>query len=200
MEKTKTKKIYYAILFSIIAVLIASVSFFAYFTDNVNTDASVTVGNVGIELHEDFPETDEYGATTTTKTFWGVSTGSMDEYVRAQIITNVQVKDDTTGKWATTALISSDDIGYDISGTTLNNWVKGDNDYYYHKKVVKPSSSTEKFYLTNIKSKVPLPDELKGKHVRINMTVAIECAQASNDNWKLVWGINSLPSGVESHK
>lgn len=208
------KKTYLLLIMTIllgVSVYFAASGVFAYLSNTSGSEITVTAGNVGVKLIEDFPETRrETGVENhKEKTFWGAATGTKDSIVRALIVPTVEYKDKKTGEWITYGGKSiSEDVDYKITDNTKSSWTKPEGSlYWYYNKVIKGSENsgaevnkewtnsdemTSKFEIRDIKldlNKSDLPEDLKEADFRLNMLVKIESSQSSNglavDNWGL---------------
>ena len=196
-----------------LSLIAVGVGAFAYFTAAKEDDKSVTAGTVSIELKEIFPsDGGEFGENTTSKTFWGVATGSKKSIARASIFVSIEYKNGNN--WEVLGSIPSNAVTYDISANTLTNWKLGTDGYYYYQKVLEGNENgtasdtyaannytTTQFELTNVKiSEAYAETAAAYDNVRINMLVTMETCQATNKAYTLSWpncDTSVLPEGVK---
>lgn len=202
MKKSKLKIIIASVAVGLVAI-VGTLTFNAIFQSNQKADTSVTTGIVNVDLKETFPEADEFGAPMdSVKTIWGENTGTQKAYVRVKLFPVVEVYDDIYETWNTYGAVSTSFIKYDLN---LNDsWIYDETtDYYYYKEILDPSTSTQQMIVENLR--IEAPNIIQSKYIdgytlRINLLVQLESCQASNELYKLNWGIDSLPSGVESYR
>lgn len=194
-----------------ICVYFAASGVFSYLSNTSGSEITITAGNVGVALVEDFPENvSETGVENhNEKTFWGAATGTKDSVVRALIIPMIEYKDKKTGEWVTYGgKYLTEGVDYKITDSTKSSWTKPEGStYWYYNKVVKGNankdanigkewkndeSMTSKFEIRDVKlelNKSDLPEDLQDAAFRLNMLVKIESSQSSNglviDNWGL---------------
>lgn len=209
----KRNKLLTAIIAGCLSLAIVGVGTFAYFTTNKADTNTMTSGSVSIELKEDFPEHDEYGADTTSKTFWGVATGSKKSIARASIFVSVEYKNPESGAWEVLGSIPSNAVTFDISDATRASWLEGNDGYWYYQTVLEGNPdgtasdtyvandyTTSKFEITNVAISGDEYLEIASQYTtRINMLVTIETCQATNGAYTLSWencDTSKLPAGV----
>ena len=187
-----------AIVIGLVFCILTPVTF-AYFSAASNDSAHAQTATVNVAMHENFPQTDEFGAPlSTVKTVYGENTGSSMAYVRALIIpapeyryVGIDSSNNPIDEWRPLALPLSA-LQINVSST---DWV-ADGDYLYYSKILNPQEVT-----TSLKVSVQLkdPSALPAKtDVRLNLRVELQSAQASNNAYATVFGINQLPAGVET--
>ncbi|MCL2341998.1 MAG: SipW-dependent-type signal peptide-containing protein [Firmicutes bacterium] len=162
---------------------------YAYFTDVASVTAPITTGYAAAEPDEDSPfdaAVAAEGANTDVKTFRAVSTGNINEYVRAKIITSVEYYNTADSAWEV-ANIPQTNISLAISGA---DWIEQDG-YYYYDKILAPdeTSSSCTVKVTDVK----VPQAISTAKIRVKMRVMLEAAQSDYDLWKGIFGITSLP-------
>jgi hypothetical protein len=214
MKENSNKKIskkpiiYIAALATIlIAVALAIGVGYALFKDKDSGSLNLTVGEVEVTLTEDQDweqNDDEYGLEKYTKVVKGVASNtSRPAYVRIKAIPIVQYYEEietatsaepsqgegneTTGKWVTAA-VPQDEFVVNISGT---NWVKSGDYWYYTSPIEQGEQTTDLNVAWQIVEIVS--DLAKKDHLRTDVRVVLEYAQAENDVWKTVFQINQLP-------
>jgi len=181
------------------ALLIAG-TVYAFFTTVAPTQvATAKTGLVHVELREDFPTTDAFGAPIdTVKTFTGENTGDSMAYVRARVFASPEyhfIGQDASGhtvdEWRPLALPASD---FTIT-VTAPDWTDKDGFLYYN-KILQPTDSTSVVTATlQLRDPSVLPE---GMDIRLNMQVTLESSQATNNAYQTLFGISSMPAGVET--
>lgn len=185
----------------IVSVIIITSIVWALFTAKQTDNAQVKIGDIEVELIEDWPDdVPEYGIERNQKKVWGKSVGDKRAYVRMRFIPVVQYlyeeKDDDdnviVSEWRT-ASISQDDVKVKVSNA--EDWALKDN-YYYYKQILEPGETTSKIDLEW--EIYEMPSEVASyENVRTDVRVILEYAQTTNDAWKEIFQIESLPDGVE---
>lgn len=192
---------------SSLAVLatIATATFFAIFQSGQKTETSLTTGVINVDLVESFKGSngdkdygtnpDKDGLENATKVITGVNTGTQPAYVRVKIFPQVESLNELN-KWTVDGAVSTNYVKYNQSN---DGWVDGGDGYWYYTKKLPAGETTPAITITNLE--LDLPDVIAnlndGKTFRVNMLVELEATQASNDLYKLNWGIDKLPSSVE---
>ena len=192
---------------SSLAVLatIATATFFAIFQSGQKTETSLTTGVINVDLVESFKGSngdkdygtnpDKDGLENATKVITGVNTGTQPAYVRVKIFPQVESLNELN-KWTVDGAVSTNYVKYNQSN---DGWVDGGDGYWYYTKKLPAGETTPAITITNLE--LDLPDVIAnlndGKTFRVNMLVELEATQASNDLYKLNWGIDRLPSSVE---
>ena len=205
------KLIIIGILIAILAILVPVG--YSLFSDTDNKDTNARLGEIEVELIEDWPKpgdeytppTDpenpnpvpetynEYGIKKYSKQIHGHSRAELDSYVRVRCIPIIEYKNPSTEEWITVP-VTQDNIIVNITGDT---WVNEGN-YWYYTKVLKENENTDNM---NISWEVAqVPSEIAEYPIRTNVKVLLEYSQASNDAWKNIFQINELPEGVEEYQ
>lgn len=209
-KTSKKPLIYMVVLVAILLVVAIAIGVgYGLFKDKDSGSLNLTVGDVEVTLTED-PEwqqnDDEYGIEKYTKVVKGIASNtSRPAYVRIKAIPIVQYYEEevptatgdapvatgsepqTTGNWVTAA-VAQDEFVVNISG---ENWVKA-GDYWYY---TSPISQGEQTSDLNIRWQIVelVSDLAKKEHLRTDVRVVLEYAQAENDVWKTVFKIDQLP-------
>lgn len=192
---------------SSLAVLatIATATFFAIFQSGQKTETSLTTGVINVDLVESFTGSngdkdygtnpDKDGLENATKVITGVNTGTQPAYVRVKIFPQVESLN-TDDEWEVDGAVATNYVKYDQSN---DGWVDGGDGYWYYTKKLPAGETTPAITITNLR--LDMPDVIASinnwKTFRVNMLVELEATQASNDLYKLNWGIDKLPSSVE---
>lgn len=210
-QKYKNKKLIIVLMLLALSVCFVFATTFSYMFDQKESIMTITTGDVGIKLEEDFPENvPETGATDINKKiFWGVANGSKDTVVRTSITPMIEYRLKNSTDWISYGGQSMQDgIDYKISDATKQNWTKSkDSDYWYYNKVLFGNNTgkqidgkvwennnlfTSKFEINDINLEIKkdeLPEELKDADFRLNLLVNIENSQYSHNmaikNWNL---------------
>lgn len=192
MENKKNIKLIIILVLLAMFIILIPIGY-ALFSDTKQEEGIINVAKIEVVLEED-PEweenEDEYGIKKYTKAVKGVSKAEQDAYVRIKCIPIVQYYDEETSEWIT-ASVSQNDILLNINS---EDWVYS-NGYWYYKKVLKGYEETG---ILNINWQVlEVPTEISTKQLRTDVRVILEYAQASNNMWKEIFGIENLPNEVE---
>lgn len=184
----------------LVIIIIVSISL-ALFTSKKQETAKIKIGEIQVDLIEDWDEEDvsEVGIKKYTKKVYGKNVKEKDAYVRIRVIPIVQYLYEETSEngeaiheWRTIALSQSN-----IKITVTNNekWSK-QGEYYYYNEILKSGESTSEL---NIKWDIyELPSEYaKYENVRCDVKVLLEYSQVSNDAWKKIFQIENLPERVQ---
>jgi hypothetical protein len=215
----KNSKLLLLITLLIVLVILIPIGY-ALFSHTKTDEEETHIGDIEVVLHEDWPElggtyetTDattgdpvtetytEYGISKKTKRIYGESIKELNSYVRVRLIPIVEyyVTDGTSteGEWIT-APVSQDKFVINVTG---DSWTKS-GDYWYYKNVLKGHINEEGPYDTDTMDiswqVAEIPSELGAYPIRTNVRVLLEYAQASNDMWKDLFRIDSLPNGVQT--
>ena len=140
----------------------------AYLADRDEAVNELNIGNVDITVDEDFPLPEGIEAGDTFKKEVSVgNAGLCDCYVRASIL----YSNDDFGKYLT--------MDYDT-----NNWIKGDDGYWYYKSIVPVGGDT-----TQLITEVKLADNTPGEAISdLDIIVYCEAWQSEGfDNYKEAW-------------
>lgn len=184
---------------------IATATFFAIFQSGQKTETSLTTGVINVDLVESFTGSngdkdygtnpDKDGLENATKVITGVNTGTQPAYVRVKIFPQVESLN-TDDEWEVDGAVATNYVKYDQSN---DGWVDGGDGYWYYTKKLPAGETTPPITITNLR--LDMPDVIASinnwKTFRVNMLVELEATQASNDLYKLNWGIDKLPSSVE---
>ncbi|MBR2241569.1 MAG: hypothetical protein IJ890_09410 [Clostridia bacterium] len=209
-SKTKIKNIFSNKKMIIVMVLLALLVIlipigYALFSHTKNDETSTKIGTIKVDLVEDWPKPgdtvttgdgeetyDEFGITRKTKKIYGKSVGDMNAYVRVRLIPIIEFNTaaDGSGEWRV-APVAQENIVVSVSG---NDWVKS-GEYWYYKNILEGGENTSDMDISWQVSE--LPSELAENPVRTNVRVILEYAQTTNDMWKDLFQIESLPQGVE---
>lgn len=193
---------------SSLAVLaaIATATFFAIFQSGQKTETSLTTGVINVELVETFKGSngdenegtnpDGEGLEDATKVITGVNTGTQPAYVRVKIFPQVEYKDKDEEKWFVDGAIATNYVVYNQEN---DGWVDGGDGYWYYTKKLPAGETTSAITITDLRLEMPdvIADLNKNKTLRVNMLVELEATQASNELYKINWGIDKLPTSVE---
>lgn len=192
--KIPTKSIIIFIALLILFITLVGIGF-ALFSDKDNASLNVAVGKVNVTLTEDTEwqnNQDEYGIEKYEKNVKGVAAqDSKPAYVRVKAIPIVQYYEipngAETGEWIT-ASVPQENVLILFQGT---DWVH-DGEYWYYTKTIANEEQTSNL---NIRWQIlQLDSELSVKdHIRTDVRVILEYAQAENDVWKNVFNIQQLP-------
>lgn len=203
----KVNKILFIVFITLLGATLILTTVWALFSARKTANSDIRIGKIDVELQEDWPNQgdpvdpatpgelyDEFGIKKYAKVVKGHSLGDLPAYVRIRCIPIVQyyyVEDEATeGEWIT-APISQEDIVVSINGT---DWVNS-GDYYYYKKILEGFGTTGDL---NIGWEiVEVPSEIKQYRIRADVRVILEYSQTTNDAWKEIFQINTLPEGVE---
>lgn len=181
MEKVKTRK---RISGSTIAIIVLSVMLIgsiavgvtlAYFSANANAAGNVTLGDpVNINITQG-------GSAVTTLTF---GDNALPGHVYDQSI-GISVPADTSDALlrAKLTITNTDGATANVEATTVNTWVKGDDDYYYYNGVASANASID--FVTQVKIPTSLTSEDANK--TFNIAVVVEAIQEANNAARDVW-------------
>ena len=172
------------IIISIVALLALLVvgGTMAWFTSNPEeVENTFKAGTVKIEVNEHgFQDIIDWNpGDTTTKEVSVKSKGSKKTYVRVQL----------TPVWEGNLSIDNVVLNWDEE-----NWVYSDG-WFYYKKILAGGAETEKLLNSVTLKGFETGDKYQGK--TLTVTVKAEAVQASNNAYKDVWELDSLPEGVE---
>lgn len=205
MKETQesSKKINRILIIILIMLLLLTVITYiavSLFSDSKTDNTEIRIGKLEVQLKEDWPEQgegdyDEFGIKKYEKVVKGESVGDLPSYVRIKCVPIVQYyyveEGQTEGKWIT-ADVPQENIVLWISGS---NWIR-EGEYYYYTKIVEGYAETQDL---NISWQIAeIPSEIEKYDIRVDVRVILEYAQTTNDRWKEVFKIDSLPEGVEA--
>lgn len=212
----KNPKLILLITLFIILVLLIPVGY-SLFSHTKTDEKETHIGEIEVELVEDWPEiggtyktTDatgtlveeeytQFGISKKTKRIHGHSVKELNSYVRVRLIPVVEyyLPNGESGEWIT-APVSQDEFVINVTGDT---WTKS-GDYWYYTKILKGHSNLEGPYDTDVMDiswqVADIPSEFASYQIRTNVRVLLEYAQTTNDMWKELFNINSLPQGVQT--
>lgn len=164
----------------LIVLLISSVSY-AWFTSNTDILNKFEMGTVNVEVlepgFEDFEGAEEL--VTYSKNVKVRSLGSKKTYVRVRLVPY----------WSDQSLPVSN-VRFNLASNS--DWEYEDG-YYYFKYYLEKGDITS--LLLNSIEFTELGPEYEGK--RFSLKVVAEGVQISNDGWKKVWNLSSLPFTLE---
>lgn len=210
MDKQKvfsSRNIKFIVLVLLLIALIVLIPIgYALFSDKDKANNGTEIGRIDVQLKEDWPEPetidpdtgeeyDQYGLTRTSKKIWGHSVGNLPAYVRVRIIPIAEYntdKENGQGEWVT-APVPQEDIIITVDGKDINNvdrWVQS-GDYWYYNDILPAGQDTPKMSISWEYDEFPA--EFAGYKLRTNVKVILEYAQTTNDMWKEIFKINSLP-------
>ncbi|MCF6465841.1 TasA family protein [Clostridium sp. Cult2] len=170
------------IISSIIALsVLLIVGTMAWFSDTKVATNLFTAGTVEIEVNEHgFEDLDNINpGDEKTKNVSVKSIGTKRSYVRVALIP----------QWNPINL-STDVV---ILNTNEDDWVY-ENGWYYYKYILEQGEETS-LLLESVTFASDIGNEYQG--ATFTITVKAEAVQASHEAYKDVWGIDSLPTGVE---
>ncbi|WP_130806324.1 BsaA family SipW-dependent biofilm matrix protein [Senegalia massiliensis] len=173
------------ITLSLVAIAILAIGgTMAWFTSTPEAiDNTFKAGTVDIEVNENGFEniTNWNPGDETNKDVTVISKGTKKTYVRVQL----------TPTWSNE--MSIDNVELMINS---NDWILHDG-WYYYKYILEENEETSKLL-----DSVKLLGEETGNDYQgatFTLNVKAESVQASNDAYKDVWGLTSLPSGLEEY-
>lgn len=181
MEKIKAKRRISASTVAIIVLsilLIASIAVgvtLAYFSSSTAVAGNVTLGDpVNINITQG-------GASVTSLTF---SNDALPGHVYDQVI-GVSVPESTSDALlrAKLTISNTDGATINIEATTVQAWVKGDDEYYYYNGVASAGDAID--FVTAITIPTGLTNEDANK--TFNIDVSVEAIQEANNAARAVW-------------
>ena len=181
MEKTKTKRkiststIVIAILSVLLVATVAVGITLAYFTANATVTGNITLGDpVTISITQG-------GASASSLTFAG---DALPGTVYDQSI-GVQAPADMTEALmrAKLTITNSDGATTNVEATTTNNWVTGEDTYYYYNGSITANQSID--FITALTIPTSLTNEDANKTFTIE--VVVETIQKANNAANSVW-------------
>lgn len=181
MAVTKTKKRASTSTIAIVilsVLLVASVAIgitLAYFTANATVTGNITLGDpVTISITQG-------GASVTSLTFDG---NALPGTVYSQPIGVTAPADMTEALMrAKLTITNTDGATTNVSATTTNSWVEGDDDYYYYNGSINANDSVE--FITSITVPTSLTNADANKTYSID--VVVETIQKANNAANSVW-------------
>jgi len=159
-------------------MLVASIAVgvtLAYFTDDANV-----VGNVGLGDPVNINIT-QGGSSVTSLTF---SDDALPGHVYDQVI-GVSIPDATSDALlrAKLTITNTDGAAENVEATTVDTWIKGDDDYYYYNGVASANDSIA--FVTAVTIPTSLTNEDANK--TFNIDVSVEAIQEANNAARAVW-------------
>ena len=147
----------------------------AFFTGNANVEGTITLGNpVNITITQG-------GASAETLTFTGTAMpGTV--YDQAIAIKQPDSTSDSVVR-AKLTLTNTGSASVNVTATTAENWVEGDDDYYYYQGVVRAGESHD--FVTSITVPTSLTNADANKTYTIS--IVVEAIQHANGAANEVW-------------
>lgn len=159
-------------------MLIASIAVgvtLAYFAADANVVGNVTLGDpVNINITQG-------GSTVTSLTF---SNDALPGHVYDQVI-GVSIPADTSDALLRAKLTISNTEGatLNVEATTVNTWVKGDDDYYYYNGIASAGDAIDFVTAVTIPTGLTNADANK----TFNIDISVEAIQEANNAARAVW-------------
>ncbi len=154
----------------------------AYFSDSAAVSPDITAGTVVIELRETFTSPNNWQAgETTSKQIYIDNTGNKRAYVRVRV----------AGVWQKNGLDTALDINNVAVTNNSSEWTEHEG-YYYYKNVLNAGESTSPL---NLSVKLTNIDKKYENHTFM-LKAYSQAVQASNGAYMDIWGLSSLPPGV----
>ena len=159
-------------------MLVASIAVgvtLAYFAADANVVGNVTLGDpVNINITQG-------GSTVTSLTF---SNDALPGHVYDQVI-GVSIPADTSDALLRAKLTISNTEGatLNVEATTVNSWVKGDDDYYYYNGVASAGDAIDFVTAVTIPTGLTNADANK----TFNIDISVEAIQEANNAARAVW-------------
>lgn len=177
----KKKHLILKLLIIVAAFLLVNMGFgtLAYFTDSKYTAATMKAGTVDIKIHENF--------NPPIKEIKIENVGTKRSYVRVKAVPVWQ--EEVNGKWVDTSL-NPDNVIITVDNISNGKWVLS-NGFYYYKGILNSGELTEPQLKLTVSYNQDTISQYKGK--RLKLRVYGEAVQASNDMYKQIWNLNSLP-------
>lgn len=183
-----------------ISLSICGYSVYSIFSANKAEDISLESALVNVKIVEESPfDVDvqpDNGFDTSEKTFKVISEGNHRTYTRVALFPSIEYYNADSENWEVLGALSLNDINYTISDNTLLNWDKSDDGYYYYTKVMNQNDESSNFEIKDIELG-SIPVEYKDLSLRINMYIQAEGIQATNDAYKINWGLETLSDNIE---
>ena len=155
----------------------------AYFSDSAAVSPDITAGTVVIELRETFTSPNNWQAgETTSKQIFIDNKGNKRAYVRVRV----------AGVWQKNGADTALDINNVQVTNNSSDWVLSEG-YYYYKHVLNAGVTTSPL---NLSVKLLSMDEKYDGHAFM-LKAYSQAVQATNGAYMDVWGLSSLPTGVE---
>ena len=171
-------------------VLIAAAGItYAWFTSSADPVTNTfTAGTINIQLNDVFPAsgiTNIQPGDTYDKDVSVTNTGTQDAYVRIQLIPK------WTPKAGSTATLDVSAVDLDLDNT---NWVAGDNNWYYYKKILKPTESTSLLLSGVTFDGASIDNNYQGATFTVDAKG--EAVQSSHYAFKDVWGLPGISTSL----
>ncbi|MBU3209479.1 hypothetical protein KPL28_07485 [Clostridium algidicarnis] len=165
----------------IVTLLIISAKFntVAYFTDAKETESSLKAGTIDIKIIEEF--------NPPVKDIQIKNMGTKKSYVRVKLIPVWQ--EEINGQWIDTSL-SLENVIINMGEISKEKWIFSE-DFYYYKGILESGEITTPKLNINVDYKEDNISEYKGK--RLKLRVYADGVQSSNEMYKSIWNLNSLP-------
>jgi len=177
------------LVFSLAALMVVGGTL-AWFTSEAEVTNTFTAGTVEIEIMEGEQEKNISNwnpGDTTDYDVWVKSLGSKDTYVRVKL---EPVWYDDDGE----AEVDENNVELTLAEDWEDYWVLADG-WYYYKNILGEDDETS-LLLDEVHLKGEETDN-KYQGLTLKIKVEAQAVQASNDAYKVAWGIDSLPEGVE---
>ncbi len=182
---------------AILIVTFVSVVGLAYAVFSSNDSSSLTgaAGTIDGVLHEEFPDSDAFGADVTEKIVWIENKGNKRAYVRVAFETAIEWLDESVSPatWKPAA-IPAEQVQYTVNAPL---WIDGKDGYWYYSKVLLPGEDTTKIYIQDVKLTGDIDSFYQDKDLRFVFDVKMELSQATHEAYKQNFQISDLPAGVE---
>lgn len=177
----KKKSVILTFTLVVVTLLIIGAKFntVAYFTDAKETESGLKAGTVDIEIIEEF--------NPPVKNIQIKNVGTKKSYVRARLIPVWQ--EEISGEWTDTSL-SLENVIIIMDESSKDKWILSE-DFYYYKGILEAGEITSPKLNINVDYKKDNISEYKGK--RLKLRVYAEGVQSSNEIYKSIWNLNSLP-------
>ncbi len=181
MESVKTKRRISGSTVAIIVLsimLVASIAVgvtLAYFTANATAAGNVSLGDpVNINITQG-------GSSVTSLTF---GTDALPGHVYDQVI-GVSVPTGTSNALlrAKLTITNTDGASINVTATTVDAWVEGDDDYYYYNGVASSGDSIDFVTAVTIPTSLTNADANK----TFNIDISVEAIQEANNAARAVW-------------
>ena len=155
----------------------------AYFSDSAAVSPNITAGTVDIDLRETFSSPTNWQAgDTTSKIIYIDNIGNKRAYIRVRV----------AGVWQKNQVDTALDINNVQVTNNSSDWVLSGG-YYYYKHVLNAGATTSPL---NLSVKLLSKDEKYDGHTFM-LKAYSQAVQATNGAYMDVWGLSSLPPGVE---
>ena len=171
----KNSVIAISILTVLLAIAIVVGATLAYFASNANASGDITLGDpVNINITQG-------GSTATSLTFPGNALpGTV--YDQPIGVSQPESTSDSVVR-AKVTITNTDGASSTVDVTTVDEWTKGDDDYYYYNGIF--SAGTSHDFITTITVPTSLTNEDANKTFNVN--VVVEAIQQANGAAAVVW-------------